>query len=680
MLKLNGGGTQLAMWDGGPVLTNHQKFVITSSSGMKSSRVSNGNDICTSPVPIRDHATLAADTLVASGVMNLARGMSPRANLLAYNFYCDFEEMTAAFANANNHFRLSNHSYGRPVGWAGWHAHINSNGSISFLSFWRDNLGISSTEDYHFGFYNDYSQKVDDIAWWSRYYLSVWAAGNERFFGGLPLSDTREGYFAWTNRVTMTNEAQNLSPTTNTVLIFTTNTPPPYDYKVNNGYDLLTAQTIAKNNLVVGAVHKIPGGYGSPLATNVITSTNRIVSSDGVVTTNIVMTTNVVTTTNVVVNTNVVMSFYSSWGPTDDGRIKPDVVAAGGAGNYRNRPEWDILSTYIDKSPDRMNKSYEHVFGTSYAAPTVAGLLNLLTQLHRWQAGTNTVQPMLASTLRGLAIHTADEAGNYPGPDYRFGWGLFNALSAAKLMNSNHSSGSLAHIKEVRLSNTSITNVFNDNNYIPFPVVAHGSEPLKLTLCWTDPPPEMLPAPALDSTNRMLVNDLDLRLVYESDSGNVTNFPWVLNPLNPTNATTRGINRVDNVEQVVIENPVTNGVYNVHVSVPARLTFPASLMVSTSANLLPMTNQWVSLLVSGNVPQLEPPLEFNHEVLKSNFISLRWASVVGRVYQITSQTNIAAPEKEWLPVSGEVVTTKTNVAVVLAGRESGSFSMVRRVR
>ncbi len=330
--------------------------------------------------------------------------------------------------------------------------------------------------------------------------------------------------------------------------------------------------------------------------------------------------------------------------------------------------------------------------GTSMALPTVAGSLNLLTQLHCRQAGTNTVQPMLASTLRGLAIHRADEAGNHPGADYRFGWGLFNALSAAKLMDSNHRSGSLAHIKEVRLSNTSITNVFNgrtnvfnDNNYIPFPVVAHGSEPLKVTLCWTDPAPTNLPAPALDPTNRMLVNDLDLRLVYESDSGNVTNFPWVLNSLSPTNAVIHGINRVDNVEQVVIENPITNGVYNVHVSVPAELTFPASPMVSTSINLLSMTDQWVSLLVSGNVAQPERRLSIYSATHRWKggekvSITLRWRSVVGRVYQVTSQTNIAASQEEWLPVSGEVVATKTNVAVVLAGRERGSFYMVRRVR
>ena len=434
--------------------------------------------------------------------------------------------------------------------------------------------------DYKFGFYDKHSQNIDDIAWWSRHYLSVWATGNDRGNSGRPyglpdiygqvyLSTVTNQYFAQTNRVTTTITSGVSTLVTNMIWVLHTNTLPANDFDVNGGYDLLTHRAVDKNNLVVGAVHKIPGGYGSPLATNVITSTNIVTSTNRIVSSDGVVTTNVVRTTNVVANTNVVMSVDSSWGPTDDGRIKPDIVAAG----------VDVHSTYIDHSAmtNHVNMGYTNYSGTGMAAPTVAGSLNLLTKLHRRLAGTNTIQPMLASTLRSLAIHTADEAGDHPGPDYRFGWGLFNGLAAANLIINNHHSGTLAHIKEVPL---------NDRNLVKFPVVARGGEPLKVTVCWTDPAPTNLPLPALDLTNRMLVNDLDLRLVYESDSGNVTNFPWVLNPLNPTNAATRGINRVDNVEQVVIENPPTNGVYNVHVSVPAELTFPASPMGSTSTNLL----------------------------------------------------------------------------------------------
>ena len=53
------------------------------------------------------------------------------------------------------------------------------------------------------------------------------------------------------------------------------------------------------------------------------------------------------------------------------------------------------------------------------ASPNVAGSLALVGQLFEERVGNRP----LASTLRG--IHTAREAGDHLGPDYRFGWGLF---------------------------------------------------------------------------------------------------------------------------------------------------------------------------------------------------------------------------------------------------------------
>ena len=338
-----------------------------------------------------------------------------------------------------------------------------------------------------------------------------------------------------------------------------------------------------------------------------MTTTNITTSPTGL------MITNAVTTTNVIENTNIVMSVYSSWGPTDDGRIKPDVVAAGGVGRVSDAMvditppiEEGLYSTFTNL-PDMTNMSYEVFDGTSAAAPTVAGSLNLLVQLHRRQVGNNN-QPMLASTLRALAIHTADEASDHPGPDYRFGWGLFNALSAANLMTNNFHSDSLAHIKEVPLYNirTVATNgtTTDYTDYIQFPVVARGSEPLKVTLCWNDPPPQTFLSHALDPTNRMLINDLDLRLMSQSSSGSQTNFPWVLNPATPAAGAMKADNDRDNVEQVVIESPATNGVYDVQVRSKGNLTFPLRPVTGSAlayTNQAVWTNQWVSLLHT-NVP------------------------------------------------------------------------------
>ena len=724
-LNLNGEGTQLAMWDGGDVLFTHREFAtnrFTDSSFTNEFRVFNEHQMtfegrATDYVP-HGHATHVAGTLVASGVDTDAKGMSPGATLLAFNVTNDFTEMSGAFANTNNHFRISNHSYGQLAGWWGSTKVTITNQLMEDpleiqLPVWRGDPHISATEDYRFGFYGERSQAIDDIAYWSRYYLSVWAAGNERSPNvGAPNPRIVNGYAAWftqwTNRsgtVIRTNVPQLL-------WVGVSATPPASDFDVDGGYDLLTARAAAKNGLVVGAVHKIPGGYGA-LMTNVVTTTNITTDPDGMMVTNTVMT------TNVMANTNVVMSAYSSWGPTDDGRIKPDVVAASGTGwnpgdIVDNTPPFveGLHSTYTDLPNTPANTSYFMDFGTSMAAPTVAGSLNLLVQLHRRQVGNN--QPMLASTLRALAIHTADEAGDHPGPDYRFGWGLFNALSAANLMTNNFHSGSIAHIKEIPLSDTRTyirggRRASSRNDAIRFPIVAKGGEPLKVTLCWNDPPPQTLLSPALDPTNRMLINNLDLHLHHYYTTNYTTNYPtndyantntttmtayfhpWVLDPDHPDREARRGRNNRDNVEQVVVENPATNGVYHVNVLRRGELTFPlrpvtGSAMAYTNQTVL--TNQWVSLLISGNVPQPEPKSFPQPRLLPlgNGTVALHWPSVVGRVYQVFCRTNTAnlLLATGGLPVTGEIAATQTNTAVVLKVPHSnvpGScYYQIRRVR
>lgn len=214
---------------------------------------------------------------------------------------------------------------------------------------------------------------------------------------------------------------------------------------------------------------------------------------------------------------------------------------------------------------------------------------------------------MLTSTLRGLATHTADDTDG-TGPDYKFGWGLFNARTAALLMESNYVSQSLAYIKEVRLTN---------GDSVEFPVVATNTKPLRVTICWTDPPGTP-PGFSLNPTNRMLVNDLDLRVI---SAGGVTNLPWILNPASPTNAATTGDNIRDNVERVDIASP-TSGAYTV------RITHKGTLVNSSNF----VSDQWVPVLLSGNLPQPQPALTLGRPLMIGGNAALKWPSVVGRIY------------------------------------------------
>ena len=157
---------------------------------------------------------------------------------------------------------------------------------------------------------------------------------------------------------------------------------------------------------------------------------------------------------------------------------------------------------------------------------------------------------MKSATLKALAIHTANEAGEHPGPDYQFGWGLLNAFKAAEVLSTKDK---YSKVEEVTL---------NNNGTYTLKLTATGSAPLVVTIVWDDAVVEKLPDATLNNRESVLVNDLDLRV----SDGATTFFPWKLDVNNPANAATKGDNTKDNVEQVVIENPVAGKEYTITVS------------------------------------------------------------------------------------------------------------------
>jgi hypothetical protein len=223
------------------------------------------------------------------------------------------------------------------------------------------------------------------------------------------------------------------------------------------------------------------------------------------------------------------LASYSAFGPTDDGRIKPDLVANG-------------VSLYSTTSGS--DNSYGTKGGTSMSSPSVAGSLTLLQQHYRNLNGSY----MYASMLKSLVLHTTDEAGN-PGPDYKHGWGLMNTARAAEVLST---------VPEDRFFYDTLQNQ-ETQEYVLF---SRGTEAVKVTLVWTDPAGNV-PTPQLNSTNRILVNDLDIRLIRQVD-GQVFR-PWVLDPANPSAPAQTGDNTLDNVEQIYLDQSMV-GFYTLQVS------------------------------------------------------------------------------------------------------------------
>ncbi|MCU0439493.1 MAG: S8 family serine peptidase [Raineya sp.] len=299
------------------------------------------------------------------------------------------------------------------------------------------------------------------------------------------------------------------------------NTGAPFG---TTGYNLITGSATSKNVLVVGAVN------------DVLSYTNA---------------------------SSVTMSSFSSWGSTDDGRIKPDVVGNG-------------VSLFSPVSTG--NTDYGTLSGTSMASPNVTGTLLLLQQHY---SNLNAGAFMRSATLRGLAIHTADEAGANPGPDYAFGWGLVNAERAANLITNR---GTTTVIDERTLNNGGSYNVN----------VEATASPLEVTICWNDPAGTPLGGTPLNNTTPMLVNDLDVRI----SDGTTTFLPWRLDPVNPTNAATQGDNIRDNVEKITISNPTPGATYTITVTHKGTLSGASqaySLIVSTIANTGPAIIDFTSV-------------------------------------------------------------------------------------
>ncbi|SDQ16414.1 S8 family serine peptidase [Flagellimonas zhangzhouensis] len=225
---------------------------------------------------------------------------------------------------------------------------------------------------------------------------------------------------------------------------------------------------------------------------------------------------------------------YSSFGPVDDGRIKPDLAGDG----------TNILST-----SSATNSSYQVSAGTSMAAPGITGSLLLLQQYHEELFGNY----MKAATLKGLALHTADDIGA-KGPDYKMGWGVMNAKVAAEvLQNKDYTT----------LVNEE--NLTNGNSY-SIKVTADGNGPLMASISWTDPEAVNINRGDLNSTTAAIMNDLDIRIT----KGGETYLPWKLNPAKANDAATKGDNKVDPYERIDIDN--ASGEYTITITHKGSLT------------------------------------------------------------------------------------------------------------
>ena len=245
----------------------------------------------------------------------------------------------------------------------------------------------------------------------------------------------------------------------------------------------------------------------------------------------------------------------SSSGPSDDGRLRPEIVANGDQVNSCNN------STVS-------GNEYIRLTGTSMASAVVAGATALFMERFKIRFGASaSASPHY---IRTVYAQTATDLGRV-GPDYLHGFGMLDLTAAISLFEADIASGA-------RIINGTVDATTGERFYI---LNSDGSTPIKATLCWTDDPGDIL---AL----RAIVNDLDLRLVRASDQ--TESLPFVLDRLAPEKPATTGVNNVDTIEQLILNAPPA-GTY---------------LLVVRATNLATPTN--FTLASSNDLAETQPPV------------------------------------------------------------------------
>ena len=358
---------------------------------------------------------------------------------------------------------------------------------------WHGDPTVDPQEDYRFGKYGGLSRAFDQVARTHPGLTIFKAAGNDR-------NDDPRAQPGWNGKHWVPAVGKWSSDSRRA------------DGFDDGGFDTLGDVAVAKNVITVGAIEDITGHRPRP--------------------------------------EDVRVTSFSGWGPTDDGRVKPDLVANGA----------DLYSPTVKRKLDGSYylDQYVRMPGTSMATPVASGIAVLLNELAVRQRTPDCLQPsdscdpgtLHSDELKAVLIHTAMSPN--PGPSYRTGWGSPLADRAGDVVAGE--------------AGVLLRNRVTDGGF-EWRGEGRAGRSVRVTLVWIDPPgsPNLQ---GLDDRTPVLVHDLDLLV---TSPGGDAHYPWSLDPERPAMAATRNApNRVDNVERVdVAEEDVVDGVWKVTVSAPA---------------------------------------------------------------------------------------------------------------
>ena len=284
----------------------------------------------------------------------------------------------------------------------------------------------------------------------------------------------------------------------------------------------------------------------------------------------------------------------SSRGPTDDGRIKPDIIAPGGY----------VRSCRAQEAQDIVGSSWQSTWyleytGTSMATPNAAGASALIREYLLEIAQRPSPQGAL---IKALLVLGAQDINTRDIPNNDEGWGRVNLKET---LAPSQGRGIWVDDRSV-LSNTgqSKSYVFN---------VTFANSQLKTVLAWSD-------ARGSRFSNNQLVNDLDLEV--ESPDGTI----YLGNDFANGRSTTGGTkDDVNNLEVVLIDTAM-KGIWTVRVKDGLHggsNTQPFAIAVSgQGVNDLRPDPQVVanSMILNVSIPQVGDQVRLTTEVFNAGNI------------------------------------------------------------
>ncbi|NVK28565.1 MAG: S8 family serine peptidase [Flavobacteriia bacterium] len=451
------------------------------------------------------------------------------------------------------------------------HSYAEINGWTSG-TFWSGVIDMSETEDYKFGYYGSESRMLDSIMEVYPYHLAVKAVANDRgdANSGTPFSVYSSSNFNVVSR----------------------SSPIPEANGGADGYDGLARDATSKNALCIGAVDNISGGFSSVSDFSFANS-------------------------------------KSAYGPTDDARVKPDLVA-----------------------PGQLTSGTAY---TSYAAPIVSGMAALMQELYRSENG----RWMKSSTAKALLIHTADAGTTDGSPLPTMGWGMPNAVTAAEFVLNGDGN---QRIIEGELENGETKT---------FRFYLDGNSDFRATLVWTDPvgtsPSLEFNSTDLDDSVAILVHDLDIEFWEESGPSLVAQ-PWKLSAANPGNSAWRGDNSVDNVERIDYPSgSLAAGWYTIRLSHDGSLskTQEFSLLISDAGGITFSAGSWSTAPASWETDVFVRIVDTSNIAVISEDVTVSFLEMAaGSALQIN--------EANLLTVSGEaLLKSSADGTAQIKGRVSG---------